>query len=190
MSSFGLAPVMWNPVTREVLKEEVRQLEENIPFTITPETREVKGLRPLMKYAAVVLLAVASSLSGYTLYQQRMDSSAIAYEEAQKQVSKNIQEATFFSADPVELPAVNIEIERKSEGIHHIVAGAYRIRENADKRTRELISKGYSARYLGQNSYGLHQVAYASFESAEEALENLKVIRKEESRDAWLLSSR
>lgn len=189
MSSFGLAPVIGNPVAREVLKEEIRQLEERIPFSITPETREEKGLRPLMKYAAVLLLAVASALSGYSLYQQRRDTTAVAHEEAQKVVSRNIQEATFFNADPVELPSINIEIERKAEGRHHIIAGAYRIRENADKRIQQLLSKGYSARYLGENAYGLHQVAFASYEDAQEALDALKDIRRKESPDAWLLSS-
>lgn len=190
MTSFGLAPVIGNPVSREVMKEEARQMEERIPFTITPETREVKGLRPFMKYAAVVFLAVATALSGYTLYQQRLDVSAIAREEAQKEVSRNIQEATFFNSEPVELPSVNIDIEKKSEGVHHIIAGAYRIRENADKRIAELTAKGYPARYLGQNTYGLHQVAFASYDNAQEALERLKDIRDSESRDAWLLSKR
>ncbi|MDX1333645.1 MAG: SPOR domain-containing protein, partial [Robiginitalea sp.] len=43
MSSYGLSPVIGNPIVREVLKEEVSELEERIPFTITPETRSKKG---------------------------------------------------------------------------------------------------------------------------------------------------
>jgi hypothetical protein len=190
MSSFGLGPVIGSPVVREELKEEVRQLEDHIPFTITPESREIKGLRPLMKYAAVILLAVATGLSGYSFYQRGLENSAIAYEAAQKQVSKKIQEATFFKADPVELPSVTLEIIQKPESVHHIIAGAFRVRGNADKRVRQLLSKGYPARYLGQNAYGLHQVVFASYSSPEEALENLKKIRSQESRDAWLLSMR
>ena len=79
---------------------------------------------------------------------------------------------------------------KEREDIHHIVAGAYRIRENADKRVRQLISKGYPARYLGENSFGLHQVVFASYSDPAEALTALKQIRTEESRDAWLLSMR
>ena len=151
MSSFGLSPVIASGVTREVLKEEVRQIEAQIPFTITPEARKEKGLRPFYKYAAVVLLAVSTALSGYSLYQQGADATAIAHEKAQEEVSRSIQEATFFSTQPVELPSVNLNVQSKAERSHHIIAGAYRIRENADKRIGELVSRGYSAREEAQD---------------------------------------
>jgi hypothetical protein len=189
MSSFGLGPVIASGVAREVLKEEVRELEARIPFTITPEERKTPGLRPFYKYAAVILLAVSTALSTYTLYQNSLKSTALAHEAAQKEVSQRIQEATFFSTAPVELPSVNLNVQTKAERAHHVIAGAYRIRENADKRIEELVSRGYAARYLGQNRYGLFQVTYASFSDPEEALEFLKEIRREESPDAWLLSS-
>ena len=190
MSSYGLSPVIGNPVVREVLKEEVAELEERIPFTITPEARNKKGLRPVLKYAAVVLLAFATGLSSYSIYERQLTATAVAHEEAQKEVSRQIQEATFFNTDPVELPSVSLEITQKTEAIHHVIGGAYRFRDNADKRIRELIRKGYPAHYLGQNDYGLHHVAFASFSNPEEALDNLKEIRRLESPDAWLLSKR
>ncbi|MEJ2583942.1 MAG: SPOR domain-containing protein [Robiginitalea sp.] len=190
MSSYGLSPVIGNPVVREVLKEEVTELEERIPFTITPEARGQNRLRPVLKYAAVVLLALATGLSSYSLYQRQLTATAVAHEEAQKEVSRQIQEATFFDAAPVELPSVSLEVTQKAPPIHHVIAGAYRYRENADKRIQELILKGYPAHYLGQNDFGLHHVAFASFSDAGEALENLKEIRRRESPDVWLLSKR
>lgn len=190
MSSYGLSPVIGNPVIRETLKEEVTELEERIPFTITPEARSKKGLRPVLKYAAVVLLALATGLSSYSIYERQRTATAVAYEEAQKEVSRQIQEATFFNADPVELPSIRLEVTQKAESVHHVIAGAYRFRENADKRIQELIRKGYPAHYLGQNDFGLHHVAFASFSDPGEALENLKEIRRRESPDAWLLSRR
>jgi nucleoid DNA-binding protein len=189
MSSYGLSPVIANGVTRESLKEEVRQLETQIPFTITPEARKIKGLRPFYKYAAVILLAVSTALSGYSFYTQKVASTAIAYEEAQKEVSRSIQEATFFSTEPVMLPTVNLNVQSKAERSHHIIAGAYRIKENADKRIGELVSRGYAARQLGPNRYGLFQVSYSSYSDPNEALEALKEIRLKESPDAWLLST-
>lgn len=195
MSSYGLSPVIGNPVVREVLKEEVAQLEERIPFTITPEARSKNGLRPMLKYAAVILLAIATGLSSYSLYERQLTVTAVAHEEAQKEVSRKIQEATFFNTDPVELPSVSLEVTKKSEpqadeAIHHVIAGAYRFRDNAEKRIRELTRKGYPAHYLGQNKFGLHHVAFASFADPREALDNLKEIRLRESADAWLLSKR
>jgi hypothetical protein len=195
MSSYGLSPVIGNPVVREVLKEEVVEIEERIPFTITPQARSKNGLRPMLKYAAVILLAVSTGLSSYSLYQRQLTNTAVAYEQAQKEVSRKIQEATFFNAEPVELPSVSLEVTKKPEptpveAIHHVIAGAYRFRDNAEKRIRELTRKGYPAHYLGQNKFGLHHVAFASFSDPREALDNLKEIRIKESADAWLLSKR
>lgn len=192
MSSYGLGAVIANPVMRETLKEEVQQLEENIRFSITPEPRTSSGLKHLMKYAAVLFLAVATGLSAYSYYRQQINSIALAQEEAQKEVSKNIQEATFFSADPVELPSVTLEVtqNKKVRGIHHIIAGAFRFRENADKKISQLQQKGYDSHYVGVNTFGLHQVAFASYANPKEALTELKKIRGRESADAWLLSKR
>lgn len=192
MSSFGLGPVIGNPVIRETLKEEVAELEERIPFSITPESRQKSGLRPLLKYAAVVFLALATGLSGYTFYERQLANTAVAHEEAQKEVSRKIQEATFFDAAPVELPSISLEVTQKNKdlAIHYVIAGAYRFRENADKRIRQLLDEGYPAHYVGQNPFGLHQVAFASYSDPKEALANLKEIRRRESPDAWLLSKR
>lgn len=189
-ASFGLSPVVAAPVTREVLKEEVQQLEERIPFTITPESRNRQTIRPYLQYAAVILLALATGMTGFRAYQNERDSSRYAQRAAQEEIQRNIQEATFFNAKPLELPAVDLEVTVKPRGIHHVIAGAFRFRENADKKVRELQNKGYNAAYLGVNRYGLHQVAYNSFQEAEEALEYLHTIKRTVSADAWLLSER
>ncbi|MGB5402885.1 MAG: SPOR domain-containing protein, partial [Robiginitalea sp.] len=101
-----------------------------------------------------------------------------------------IQEATFFSTNPVLLPSVNLSVHSSTQPSHHIIAGAYRIRANAEKRIAELSARGYSAKHLGQNRYGLYQVSYASFTDPEQALKALKEIRREDSQDAWLLSTK
>lgn len=189
-ASFGLSAVLASPVTREVLKQEVEILEEHIPFTITPERREQTGIRPYFKYAAVILLALATGLSGYTWYRQQSEAEGLVRAEAQKQVSRHIQEATIFGAQPLELPSITLEIDRKSTGIHHIVAGAFRIRENADKKIRQLRQQGFDAHYIGQNPHGLHQVAYGSFADPKQALDSLHKIRRAISADAWMLSKR
>lgn len=192
-SSFGLNSVLATPITREVLKQEVEALEERIPFSITPEHRTQGGIRPYFKYAAVILLALATGLSGYTWYRQQTEAEGLVRAEAQKQVSRHIQEATIFGAQPLELPSITLEIgltAKKNDGIHHIIAGAFRIRENADKKIRQLRQQGFDAHYVGQNPFGLHQVAYASFTDPREALDSLHAIKRTVSADAWLLSKR
>lgn len=189
-ASFGLGAVLATPVTREALKEEVQSLEERIPFTITPERRQQSGLRPYFKYAAVVLLALATGLSAYTWHRQQTVSEGLVRAEAQKQVSRHIQEATIFGAQPLELPSITLQIDRKETGIHHIIAGAFRVRENADKKIKQLREQGFDAHYVGQNDFGMHQVAYGSFADPKEALDSLHQIRRTVSADAWLLSKR
>lgn len=199
-SSFGLAPFVSNPVTREVLKEEVVKLEERIPFTITPESRAATTLRPYLKYAAIFLLALSTGLAGYTTYQNGIETQQLAQEEAQEQVSKYIQEATFFDTSPLELPILNLDVTTtakemaktpsKGQKIHHIIAGAFRFKTNADKKIRQLQRRGFNPSYLGTNKFGLYMVAYESYTDAKEALRALKDIRRSHSKDAWLKSVR
>ncbi|WP_026810643.1 HU domain-containing protein [Arenibacter latericius] len=188
-SSFGLSSFVASPVTREVLKEEVLELEDKIPFTITPEARKERSSRPYFKYAAVILLAVATSFTGYRLYNDNINTQQLVRQEAQQQVSRNIQEATFFNTAPLELPVISLNISspKKSES-HQIIAGAFRVKDNADKKVGQLKEKGYDAFYIGENDYGLHMVAYGSYDNAEEALQELRKIKKSESSEAWMRS--
>lgn len=194
-ASFGLSSVVTPRVTREVLKEEVVQMEEKIPFIITPESRKNHSFRPYMKYAAVLLLAFATGVSGYRLFRQQQGEQLLARDNAQQLVQQNIQEATFFDTAPLELPAIELKVEKVAKSApqpkHHVIAGAFRFRENANKKVRQLKLKGFKgASYLGQNAFGLHQVTYGSFVEADEALSFLKEVKETVSRDAWLLSKK
>ena len=99
-------------------------------------------------------------------------------------VENQIQEATFVIENP--LPTLNITFSKQS-GKYHIIAGAFRVEENAKKKINQLQEKGFSARMIGVNKYGLHQVAFSSYEDRIEALKNLRTIKKTQNQDAWLL---
>lgn len=189
-SSFGLSAFAATPIQRESLKEEVEELEERIPFIITPEKREETSFRPWLKYAAILLLAVSVGTTSFRTYNQLQENQLVTQENARKQVEQHIQEATFFDSAPFELPALNIEVTKKQLGKHHVIAGAFRIEQNAEKKVAQLKEQGYNAFYLGANRFGLHQVAYDSFENPKEALAYLRKIKRTESPDAWLLSER
>ncbi len=190
-SSFGLSSFVSIPVTREVLKESVVELEDKIPFIITPEERKRSNYRPYVKYAAILLLALSTGLTGFRVYNKAISDQQLARADAQELVSKNIQEATFFNADPLVLPALKIEVtKRSSSRKHYVIAGAFRMKNNAEKKVRQLQRRGFNAAYLGVNPYGLHQVTYDSFDDPKKALEYLKTIRRTVSRDAWLLSTK
>ena len=84
------------------------------------------------------------------------------------------------------LPEVTFKVARET-GNYHIVAGAFREQENAAKKVKQLQEKGFNAREIGANKYGLHQVIYSSYEDRLEALKALRTIKSNENREAWLL---
>lgn len=195
-ASFGLAPFTSIPVTREVLKEELVILEEKIPFIISPEQRETSSFRPYLKYAAIFLLALSTGLTGYRFYQERILTDQVARRDAQQQVTRQIQEATFFDTAPLELPTVNVDAVSlaktpiRGSGLHHIVAGAFRVKANAERKIKNLKGQGYDAAYYGTNAYGLHMVTYDRHDNATDALKALREIKRSQSSDAWLLSEK
>jgi len=189
-SSFGLSTFAATPIQREVLKEEVEELEEKIPFIITPEKRERTSFRPWLKYAAVLLLSLSLGASSYRAYNGFQQKQLTVHQDAQKEVSRLIQEATFFESAPLELPALSLNISKKKLGRHHIIAGAFRVGQNAEKKVAQLKEKGYNAFCLGVNKYGLHQVAYDSFENPKEALRFLRKVKHTESPDSWMISEK
>lgn len=179
--AFGLASYAAKPVYREVYKKEVAELEQKAPIALTPERRSSGWL----KYAAVGLLAIgiAGSL-GYLHLQNVEDHNFAAKQQAETELENQIQQATFTIENP--LPAVTLNV-LKPKGKYHIVAGAFRVPENATSRVEELREKGFKARLIGENKYGLHQVVYGSFSDRLEALEELRKVRNSDNAAAWML---
>ena len=105
-------------------------------------------------------------------------------QKANTMLENQIQEATFVIENP--LPTLNLTLP-KQRGKYHIVAGAFRVEENASKKVNQLLEIGYSARLIGANKYGLHMVVYGSYENRLEAHKNLSNIQQDENKDAWLL---
>ena len=181
--AFGLAQFVSPSITREEYKEEVTKLEEVIPIALTPERRKT---RPYLKYAAIAIVALTIGGFGASNYyvSQIESHNQLAQEEAHEALEQRIQKATFVIDNP--LPAISLNVEKQS-GRYHIVAGAFRVEANSDKKIGQLQRKGYNARKIGKNKYGLHQVVYSSYESRSEALKALRQIRYNHNRDAWLL---
>ena len=181
-TSFGLSQFVSPAVTREVYKEKVEAIEKVIPIAVTPEQRKTK---PYLKYAAAAVVFLTIAGFGFNGYVNKVDQhNQIALEEANTQLDSQIQEATFIISNP--LPAITLNVTKQT-GNYHIVAGAFRVEENSDKKVNQLKDKGFKARKIGVNRFGLHQVAYASYVSRNEALKGLNTIRKEQNKEAWLL---
>ena len=186
--AFGLSQLVSPAVTREVYKQEVEAIEKVIPLTITPEKRTSSSSvsKPYLKYAAVALIALTLGglVSGNYYVSEIKTQNQIAQEEANTQLETKIQEATFVISNP--LPAATLNVSKRT-GNYHIVAGAFRVENNCDKKVAQLKELGFKAKKIGANIYGLHQVAYASFTDRNEALRELRTIRRNNNEAAWLL---
>jgi nucleoid DNA-binding protein len=182
-ASFGLSTFVSPQINREVYKEDIEKLEEKAPILFTPEKRKST---PYIKYAAIGLIAISlGGLGGLKLYEGKVQEHNYAEKQkANTLVENQIQEATFIIENP--LPALNLTLPKQS-GKYHIIAGAYRVEENAENKVEQLHEKGYSARKIGVNKYGLHQVVYSSHKERLEALKTLYRIQQNENKDAWLL---
>lgn len=181
--AFGLSQFVSPSVNREVYKEAVQEIEKVVPIAVTPEKRKS---RSYLKYAAVAVVAL--TLGGFVASNYYVNNintqNQIAQEEANQQLESKIQEATFVIDNP--LPAVTLNV-KKQTGNYHIIAGAFRVEENSDKKLEELKALGYDARKIGQNKYGLHEVVYASYEDRLEALNALREVKRNHNPAAWLL---
>lgn len=181
--AFGLSQFISPAVTREVYKEEVEAIEKVIPINVTPEKRKSK---PYLKYAAIALLALtAGGFTASNYYVDQIEThNQLAQEEATQQLESKIQEATFVIENP--LPAITFNVTKQT-GNYHIVAGAFRVEENCDKKIEQLKEEGFKARKIGANKYGLHQVVYSSHENRLDAYKALQNVKNSHNKDAWLL---
>ena len=181
--SFGLSSFSSPRISREVYKETVEAIEEKSPLYFTPEKR---AARPYLKYAAIALIALSvTGLGSLKLYERQVQKhNFVEKQKANTMLDNQIQEATFVMENP--LPALNLTLP-KQNGKYHVVAGAFRVEENAVNKLHALLENGYAARAIGVNKYGLHMVVYNSFEDRLEARKSLRLIQRSENKDAWLL---
>lgn len=182
-AAFGLTSFISPKINREVYKENIEALEEKVPVLFTPERRFAK---PYLKYAAIALIAISiTGFGGLKLYEGQVQKyNFVEKQRANTLVENQIEEATFIIENP--LPTLNFTLSKQS-GKYHIIAGAFRIKSNVDRKIQQLFKKGYDANMIGINKYGLHQVAYSSYETRLEAIQALRIIKRTDNPDAWLL---
>lgn len=181
-SAFGLSGFVSPKINREV-QQKVSDRKQKEVITLSSEKR--KSI-PYLKYAAVAAVAVlATGFGGMKLYEGQVQQYNLAErQKANSLVENQIQEATFVIENP--LPVLNLQLP-KQVGNYHIVAGAFQLEENAEKKMEELRNRGYYPMNMGVTRYGLYQVIYASFEEKKDAMKKLYEIQRTENPDAWLL---
>ena len=169
-------------VENEILEEEV--IEDETPVIPLVQTKPSTNW---LKYAAVIALFSSAGTYGYKMYYDyTIDQKTILVEKSvQEKVNQKLQEATFVLPNP--MATVDLTLEEKPNAKYHVVAGAYRSEQNAEKAMKELVSQGFEAHLLTKNKYGLIPVAFGSYSNLKDA-QNLKLkIKAKDSIDAWLL---
>lgn len=185
--SFGLSSFVSPEITREVLKQEVETLEEKAPIIFTPERKKDYSY---LKYAAIFVVMLGAGGFGYkTYYDQQIETKTLAVQKnVQEKVQQQIQEATFVISAPVEAVELNVATPVEEKMPYHLVAGAYRSEENANKAIAELKAAGFeNAKMLPMNKHNLYPVVYGSFKNLTEAQTERKNIQKSHNAEAWLL---
>jgi hypothetical protein len=176
--SFGLSAFISPTVTRENKKL------SNKP-TIALKTKK-QNTYTFRKYAAIgiILLGLSGIIAG-NIYSNSIDKhNTLVQQEVESIIENRIQKATFSVS--TDLNPININILKKV-GDFHIVAGAFRIKKNSERKLRELKRLGFDARLIGQNRYGLHQVVFESYNTRKDAENALMKIKKTQDKTAWLL---
>jgi hypothetical protein len=185
--SFGLTPFVSPEITREVLKKEVEALEEKAPIIFTPERKKDYSY---LKYAAVFVVMLGAGGIGYKSYydQQITNETLLVEKNVQEKVQQQIQQATFLINAPVEAVELSVVAPVEEKMPYHLVAGAYRSEENANKAIAELNAAGFEkAKMLPINKHNLYPVVYASFKTLNEAQIERKNIQNSHNAEAWLL---
>lgn len=185
--SFGLSSFVSPEITREVLKQEVEALEEKAPIIFTPERKRDYSY---LKYAAVFVVMLGAGGFGYkTYYDQQIETKTLAVQKnVQEKVQQQIQQATFVISAPVEAVELSVAAPVEEKMPYHLVAGAYRSEENANKAIAELKAAGFeNAKMLPLNKHNLYPVVYASFKTLQEAQTDRKNIQKTHNAEAWLM---
>lgn len=194
--SFGLAGFNSPEIAREnqIQTEVATQIET--PVSVDNTAEEETPVIPLngknrtknwMKYAAAVAVFASAGTYGYKMYFDYTieQQTSIVEKTVQEKINQKLQEATFVIPNPIN--AVDLTLEATHTEKYHVVAGAFRSKQNAIKAMNDLISKGFEAHLLTENKYGLIPVAFGSFSNLTEA-QNLKIqIKAKDSVDAWLL---
>ena len=182
-SSFGLTNVVSPEIKREVYKKEVEKLEDKAPILITPERRKAPNY---LKYAAIFVLGLSAIGIGGKLYKdQKTNQQIVVAKEQQNVIDRKIENATFVISKP--LPTLNLEVTTVDHKSFHVIAGAFRFPENAEKKLTQLKAEGYPARILGVNKWGLTIVSFDSYNSERDAINSLNSIKRKEDQKAWLL---
>lgn len=168
----------------------------NDDLMFTPEQDEKQKKSPILRYAAIGVIGIALLGASYYFSDRYVTEQRIAEQEkAQRQIEKNVQEATFdlgsLTTIDVSVTANPAEEEVVLDQIYYsVIAGSFRSIENAEKKVTALKAEGYPAALAQINPEGLYRAAYGRYTSKKEAINMLYFLKYTLEEEAWYLEER
>ncbi len=205
-SSFGLTSA--KAVSSKVILQEVEKvisekpnIEETPVFKAEAKEEAVlikisPSYRNLGKYAALLVIGLGiSGYFGWNYHQKYVkDQTLMVEQKVQEAYENKIQEATFSLENWNQPLVVEVEKEKKSAAemvytglSYHIVGGAFKDINNANRAVKEYQKLGFSARLGTPNKFGLTPALFGSYATEREAVNALRNIRQNYNAEAWLL---
>ncbi len=180
-SSFGLSNVVRSEIERIT---DAKEQKAAVGPKVIPLAE--KKAPNYLKYAAVFVIGLSAIGFAGKYYQNHIQEKQLVEAQIQQDLmEEKIENATFMIAKP--LPTLNLEVSSSAKKSFHVIAGAFRFPENANRKVNQLLQEGYDARILGVNKWNLTVVSYGSFSNRDDAVENLFQIKKNVAKDSWLL---
>ncbi len=163
-----------------------------IPFFYpTPHEYVVDNLSqiPLTNIIPLIATHKATSVDLSAKPEQKKKDAEIQAEE----VTENILIEPITEepkTNEISIPTEETEIIEKIKPEDYkffIIAGSFKVLNNAEKLIHQLNAKGYNAGIVGQNKYDFYRVCFNGYINRNEAEQQLAIIRKEENPEAWIL---
>jgi len=144
---------------------------------------KLKSSSRFFKQAAVWTCLIFGAGAIYYNVNNDLIEQKLAYEQSLRDQSKATVEKAVF--DLGSLPSLTINITRQPPKFF-IIAGAFRITNNAQNLVSSLKKKGYDSRILPLNEKGLTPVAFDGFSDRNDAVKSLRKIQANENKNAWI----
>ncbi|MEO0312169.1 MAG: hypothetical protein RIQ89_1826 [Bacteroidota bacterium] len=210
-SSFGLQPLHFSPINRSDFQHKVsHQLSE------LKNRDSIKPAKPIIgrKWGKLtyVMMGAAMAWLGFNIYlitptSRDQQSALLSFDTAVKPAMVTpppVQQPTVHKAETIFVPSTPVKeprvLENKQEKIaarqtdltmpptvaYHLIAGAFKVEENALKLMLELKANGYTSACTLRNNKGLTMVSYG-YHTERAAAEKRKSDLATSRIDTWIL---
>ena len=187
--AYGLTSFMHRPSVKhqpEVVPVNNQEENEEEPLVVQmSENRPDTGSAKIWRYAAVFLVGLGLLGAG-AYFLRNQNTSPVSYQKATFVLKQDFPPVE-LSADDAQKKETKIlkPADMPAEKKYFIISGAFRNKNNAQRKLKQLTSQGYSAEVIGKNKHGLWMVAYNGFANEDEARQQLLDIKKVQ-KSAWL----